>query len=231
MLLSLSKSIGSSYRHLAIIFMIMTVILTLVRGIFHDQFKDDYLNYLAPCVAPFGILFLLFMIRVIIRLGVSTRMVRFILLLFFVSIAVRITTLFFLENMQFRFVAGLVSSSTLFFMQAICVYFMCVNLFLDETPIKEKLWASVCVYFMLAATFASLYSLLLTINPDALGVPLTNPMEIYILGMVFSFNVMSGIDPVYDHATETVRMTAVLESILSMLFMVILIGRLLGSRE
>jgi hypothetical protein len=231
MLLSLSKSVGSSYRHLAIIFIIMTVVLTVVRGIFHDAFKDEYLKYLVPCVAPFGILFLIFMIRVVIRLGVSTQLVRFILVLFFISISIRILTMFFLDNMQFRFVAGLISSSTLLVMQATCVYFMCLNLFLDETPIKEKLWASVCVYFMLAASFGSLYSLLLTINPDAFGVPLSNPMEIYILGMVFSFNVMSGIDPVYDHATETVRMTAVLESILSMLFMVILIGRLLGSKD
>jgi len=56
-------------------------------------------------------------------------------------------------------------------------------------------------------------------------------MEVYILGLVYSFNVISGLDPIYEHASETIRMTAILESIFSMLFMVILMGRLLGSKE
>jgi len=108
---------------------------------------------------------------------------------------------------------------------------MCSNLFIDTNPIKEKLWASVCVYFMIGATFGTLYSLLITVNPGSFGMELTRPLDIYIMGLVYSFNVISGLDPIYEHVSETIRMAAVLESIFIMLFMVILIGRLLGSKD
>jgi len=84
---------------------------------------------------------------------------------------------------------------------------------------------------MIGATFGTMYSLLLTANPGALGMELSRPVDIYIMGMVYSYNVISGLDLIYERASETIRMTAVLESIFTMLFMVILIGRLLGSKD
>jgi len=209
----------------------MATIVTIVRGVFHDIFKDDYLTYLAPTVAPFGILFLVFMVRLVRNLGVGGRFITFILSLLVGAILFRIVSILFLTGTQLGTVLGFLSSTFLLGMQGTCVYFMCNNLFIQENPIKEKLWASVCVYFMIGATFGTVYSLLLILNPTGFGMELTRPAEIYIMGLVYSFNVISGIDPVYEGASETIRMTAVLESIFSMLFMVILIGRLLGSKD
>jgi len=231
MLLNLSRTATSSYRHLAIVFLFMTVVLTIVRGIYHDAFGEDYMYYLGPSVAPFGILFLLFMIRLVINLGVRVEIIRFILACLVGAIILRGTTILVIEEPATKLVTGLLSSTLLLIMQGTCVYFMCVNLFLEANPIKEKLWASVCVYFMLAAMFGSINSLIGLVDPEAFGVKLSNPMEVYVLGLVYSFNVVSGIDAVYEKASETIRMTAVLENICSTLFMVILIGRLLGSKE
>jgi len=231
MLFKLNKSVSSSYGHLATIFFIMATCLTLVRGVFHDIFGENYLIYLGPLVMPVGILFFVFMVRVIKNLGVDKRFVNVTLGLLVVALVLRVTTVLIIRGGHLYMVLSSISSSLLIIMQFICVYFMCHNLFIETNPIKEKLWASVCVYFMIASTFGTLYSLLLTLNPQGLGMPLSNPADIYILGLVYSFNVVSGIDPVYDHASETIRMTAILESIFSMLFMVILIGRLLGSKD
>ena len=231
MLFKLNKSVGSSYGHLAIIFFIMATMLTLVRGVFHDIFGEEYLSYLVPLVLPVGVLFFIFMVRLIRNLGVNKRFVRFILTLLASAIILRLITVLMVSDEQLKFIFSSLSSSLLLIMQAICVYFMCVNLFIEANPIKEKLWASVCVYFMIGATFGTVYSLLIMINPVGLGVALSKPVDIYIMGLVYSFNVISGLDPIYEHASETIRMTAVLESIFTMLFMVILIGRLLGSKD
>lgn len=231
MLFKFNKSVSSSYGHLAIIFFVMTTVLTLVRGVFHDIFGDEYLRYLVPLVLPVGVLFFVFMVRLISNLGVNRRFVRFILTLLASAIVLRLTTILMVNNEQLMFIFSSLSSSLLLIMQAICVYFMCVNLFIEVNPIKEKLWASVCVYFMIGATFGTMYSILLMINPGGLGMELSRPIDVYIMGLVYSYNVISGLDPIYEHASETIRMTAVLESIFTMLFMVILIGRLLGSKD
>ena len=231
MFISFGRSVISSYRNLAIVFMTMTLVLTVVRGIYHDVFGSAYLTYLAPSVAPFGILFLMFMVRLVNNLGVRKEFVKLLVVLLLSAIIMRVFTIFVADDPQVKFVLSVLSSSFLLILQGICVYFMCINLFLDSNPIQEKLWASVCVYFMLAATFGTIYSIIGIVNPNSFGVQLNNPMEVYILGLVYSFNVVSGLDPIYEHTSETMRMTAVLESICSMLFMVILIGRLLGSKD
>jgi hypothetical protein len=231
MLFKLNKSVSSSYSHLAIVLIIMATLLTVVRGVLHDIFQDEYVIYLGPAIVPFAILFFVFMVRLIKNLGVSERIITLILGLLVSAILLRITTLLLLGDEQTKFILLTLSSALLLVIQSFCVYFMCSNLFIDTNPIREKLWASVCVYFMIGATFGTVYSLLITVNPGSLGMELSRPIDIYIMGLVYSFNVISGIDPVYEHASETIRMTAVLESIFTMLFMVILIGRLLGSKD
>ena len=83
---------------------------------------------------------------------------------------------------------------------------------------------------MLGAIFASLYSIFLILDPNSLGIHLINQAEVFIMGMVYSANILSGLDPVLQNTSITVQWTAVYESILGTLFLVILIGRLLGSK-
>jgi len=231
MVFKLNTTVTSAYRHLAIIFFIMATFLTVIREVFRDIFGDEYFKFLGPIVMPIGILFFVFMVRVIKNLGVQKVYVRFVLAFLVIGILLRIFIILFTTDIQIRFILGALSSGLLLAMQSVCVYFMSVNLFMDVNTIKEKLWASVCVYFMIGSTFGTLYSLLISFHPEALGIALTNPADIYIMGLVYSFNVISGLDPIYDHASQTIRMTSVLESIFIMLFMVILIGRLLGSKD
>lgn len=231
MAFKLDKSITSSYGHLATVFFILVTLLTLIRGIFQDIFGDNYLTYLIPLFMPLGISFFIFMVRLIQNLGVKKFYVNLILVLLVGAIGLRISTLLFISDEQIRVISGSLSSFLILIIQCICVYFMSINLFIEINPIKEKLWASVCVYFMIGATFGTVYSLLLTVNPGALGEVLTKPVEVYIMGLLYSLNVISGVDPIFEHASQTVRMTSVLESIFSMLFMVILIGRLLGEKD
>jgi len=134
MLFNLNKTASSSYRHLAIIFFLMVTILTVVRGVFHDIFGDEYLKYLAPLVLPVVVLFFVFMVRLIKNLGVKEQFFRFILGLLVSAILLRLLTIFVLSDAQPKFVFSLLSSTLLLIMQSTCVYFMCINLFVEENP-------------------------------------------------------------------------------------------------
>ncbi len=199
MVFKLNTSVSSSYGHLAIVFFGMITILTVIRGVFRDIFKEDYLDYLIPIVAPFGVLFFLSIVRLVRKLGVSERLFRAIVAMLIVAVLFRISSVLFVSSGEVQVGFALLSSACLLSIQGIAVYFMCNNLFIEENPMKEKLWASVCVYFMIGSTFGTLYSLVLAINPGAFGTLLSSPMEIYIIGLVYSFNIISGLDPVYEN--------------------------------
>ena len=139
MLLKLNKSVSSSYGHLAIIFFIMATILTLVRGVFRDIFGEEYMSYLAPLFIPIGILFFVFIVRLIKNLGVNERFVKFILGLLASAILLRLITVLIISDTDLKFISSLLSSSLLLVMQSICVYFMSKNLFIEVNPIKEKI--------------------------------------------------------------------------------------------
>ena len=208
----------------------MLFIFTAVRSLFIELYGEAYLTYIGPIIGPAAILFFLLVVRTVRNLTSNINLVRGILATLILGILMRVSS-FFIPADELKMILGLVSSSLFIIMLSVCVYFMCVNLFIEENPIIEKLWASVCVYFMIGAIFASIYSIFLILNPSAMGVPLLNPAEVYILGMVYSTNVISGLDPVFQDTTDTIKMTAVYESIISTLFLVILIGRLLGTKS
>jgi len=116
MLFRLNKSISASYGHLALIFFIMATILTVVRGVFHNIFGDEYLRYLVPIVLPFGVLFFVFMVRLIKNLGVNKRFIRFILGLLATAILLRLVTVLIIRDAQLNFIFSSVSSSLLLIM-------------------------------------------------------------------------------------------------------------------
>src|SRR6186713_2914927 len=104
MRLKLSTSVISSYRHMAIVFLVMTVVLTVIRGIYHDIFKDDYLRYLFPSFAPFGILFLITVVRLVRSLGVGERFVRFVLFLLIGAVILRGAAILLVRDASIQFI-------------------------------------------------------------------------------------------------------------------------------
>ncbi len=219
-------NIQNAYRDLTIGFFVLMLVITVVRSMLKESFGADYISYLIPVFAPSMLAMMILAIRVIAALDHGRTMTRTIVVILLSAIILRVLSVIFSEALTFYL--GLGSSLLLASALIIVVYRLSFNLFLESNHIIERLWASVCVYFIIGTTFASFYSIILIIYPDALGLTLMHPMEVYIYGMIYSLNVLSGFDPLITETSETIKMLAILESTVTTLFLVILIGRLLG---
>ena len=221
--------ISSAYRDLAIAFLVMQFIVTIVRSILREVYGSDYLPYLAVLFAPSMVLIFPLAIRVIIKLKASNFLIRAILAMFVTGILLRLIAVFLVEIPGDKLNLSLVSSFIIICILITMIYRMIINLFIENNHIIEKLWASVCVYFMIGAVFGTFYSILLLLNPGSMGIAMSHPIELYINGMIYSLNILSGFDPVFQQVSESFQMGAIMESTVATLFLVVLLGRLLGS--
>lgn len=223
-----TTKISKSYRSLALVFFALLIFITVIRSFFKQYFGEEYLSYLLPVFAPLAIWFIVNILRLIYTLGVDRMIMNGIYLVLAVAVILRILSGAFMSNGPLYMNLSLLSSFLLASVQFTATYFMCVNLFIEETSLIEKLWASVAVYFMIGASFGSIYTLLIFVDSNALGFQITNPSDIVIEGIVHSMNIISGLDPIHGGAKAMVKNVEILESTVITLFLVILIGRLLG---
>jgi hypothetical protein len=220
--------ISSAYRDLAIGFMAIIFLVTMVRSLLKEALGDDYIRILVPLFAPLMVVLFALSFRVIAKLKVSKSIIYTLIGLLIAAVGIRITS-FVIGESQLKQIFSLLSSFLILLVWAAIIYRMVINLFGEGSHIIEKLWASVCIFFMIGIVFGSYYSIVLLFNPDSLGVAMTHPMEIYINGMIYSLNVLSGFDPVFQNPSDSIQMGAIMESLLAMLFLVVLLGRLLGA--
>jgi hypothetical protein len=219
----------SFYRHLAITFFLLVCLITVGRAVFKEIFGEDYIHHFVFVFAPTTLVAYVLALRVLYVLRVNRKIFYGLLGVVHLAILFRLATVLFSDFFYDRYFALLMVSPILFFISLIVVmYFICVDLFSTESVLSEKLWASVCVYFLIGVSFGSLYSAWILVNPLALGTPIYHPLEVYISGIIYSLNIISGFDPIYSNPVESVKLIAVLESSVATLYLVILIGRLLG---
>lgn len=220
---------GKAYRDLAIGFLIMQFIVTIARPLLMDIFGRDYLTYFVLIFAPSMIIIFPLAVRVVISLGANNKLIRTALGFFIIGILIRVFSIFSVEDFVAWQWLSLLSSAFLIIFLLMIIARMITNLFGEEGQLNEKLWASICVLFMFAAVFGTYYSILSILNPMAFGFPVEHSIEFYIHGMIYSLNILSGFDPVYSAVNEAIKMGAIMESTLSTLYLVVLLGRLLGS--
>lgn len=223
------KKLGSAYRDLALLYIAMVVIVTIIRGLLKSAFPDTYITYLGILFAPGMVLSLILSIRVVYRLRTSRLGLRVIIGMAITGIILRLFSILVMEDGVGQEVLGIISSLFMLSVIVTIMYRLSINLFIEENSIIDKLWASVCVYFLIGFSFGTLYSTYMLVHPDALGFELTQPIEIYIYGIIYSLNILSGLDPIYTNVSEEIQMGAILESTFLTLFLVLLIGRLLGT--
>lgn len=219
----------STYRHLAIAFFVVLCLITIGREIFRELFGNDYISRFALLFAPTVAIAYVLALRVLYVLKVNKTVFYSLLGIVNVAILLRLATVLFSDFFKENVFTILLISPFLFFISMIAVmYFICVDLFSTHSILSEKLWASVCIYFLIGVSFGSLYSVWILADPMALGFSVTHPLEVYISGIIYSINVISGIDPIYNNPIESIKVISVLEGAIATLYLVILIGRLLG---
>lgn len=128
------------------------------------------------------------------------------------------------ENKQ---VPLLIIHGLLFPVEITIISFALRDLFSGKYISSDKLWGAACVYLMIAISFGSLYDLINIMRPGSLGADLPLGLPGYLECLYYSFNILGGLDTVYNDPTRLVRNLGVVEAVWGNLFVVLIIGKLL----
>ena len=116
----------------------------------------------------------------------------------------------------------------LFYTECTIIYFSILDIFKDETHLRNKLWGSACIYLMIGIAFGSLFDLLNIAHPGALGEVLPPGTSGYIRCIRYSMNVLAGTDSEFPNSIPLIVNLGVIESIWSNMYVVLVVGRLLS---
>ncbi|HMS51912.1 MAG: hypothetical protein IPI59_11775 [Sphingobacteriales bacterium] len=117
---------------------------------------------------------------------------------------------------------------TLMLTEILLVGFGITDLFSENYTTAQRIWASVCIYLMIGIGWGSLYEMLLAIDHNAFGVYLPAGMKGYSESIYHSFCNLAGISSIYTNPSTLVRNLGLIEGIWGNLYIVLLIGRVLG---
>ena len=107
---------------------------------------------------------------------------------------------------------------------AFCIY----DIFSQGTAFNDKLWGAACVYLMIGISFGSLYDIICIWKPSSLGKYFALGIASYTECIAYSMTVISGIDAPHENPNDLIKNISIVEAIWSSLFVMILVGRLLG---
>ena len=102
------------------------------------------------------------------------------------------------------------------------------DIFSGNRVTSDKLWGSACVYLMMGYAFGDVYDVLNLVNPGCFGVEIPVGFASYLSGVYFSYATLGGIEAGYENLSRLVRNVSVIEALWGNLYLVFLIGRILG---
>lgn len=122
----------------------------------------------------------------------------------------------------------LVIHGLLFPIEVTVISFAIRDIFSGEFLTPDKLWGAACVFLMTGISFGSLYDLICIIKPGGLGKEIESGLANYAECVTYSLSILGGADGGYPHVSKLIRNISVLEAVWSNLFVVLIIGKLMG---
>jgi hypothetical protein len=116
----------------------------------------------------------------------------------------------------------------LFPIEVTVIAFAIRDIFSGEFLTPDKLWGSACIFLMIGISFGSLYDLICIIKPGSLRKALELGLANYAECVTYSLSILGGLDPGQPEATRLIRNISVIEAVWSNLFVVLVIGKLMG---
>ncbi|MCS6809246.1 MAG: hypothetical protein RML40_10955 [Bacteroidota bacterium] len=118
--------------------------------------------------------------------------------------------------------------TSLVVMQAFIISLAIRDIFSGNRVTNDKLWGSACVYLMIGFAFGDIFDLLNLLSPGCFGVDIPIGFASYLSGVYFSYATLGGVETGFDNMSRLVRNVSVIESLFGNLYLVFLIGRILG---
>ena len=122
----------------------------------------------------------------------------------------------------------LIIHGLLFPIEITVISFAIGDLFSGEFLSPDKLWGAACVFLMTGISFGSLYDLICIIKPGSLGKDIESGLPNYAECVTYSLSILGGADGGYPNVSRLIRNISVLEAVWSNLFVVLIIGKLMG---
>jgi hypothetical protein len=140
-----------------------------------------------------------------------------------------ITGLEVVDNTSILFYWMMITSTSASLLSFVVLFYLMINdVFNEKHDITYRLWGSACIYLGIGATFGLTYCILGIMFPGEFG--LDGPLTIFqfIPCYNFSFYTLSGMESPFKGFSPLIMNIAVMESICSNLFIVLIVGRLLS---
>jgi len=119
---------------------------------------------------------------------------------------------------------------SLFTVETIVIY-NCVNdIFTGKKLSAEKIWGAACIYLMIGISFGSVYDLVNIANPGSMGLNVSQGLESYMVCIFYSMTIIGGHDAILE-TEPIIQNLGIIEAVWSNLFIVLLVGRLLGKPD
>jgi hypothetical protein len=116
----------------------------------------------------------------------------------------------------------------LFVIEVTVIGFAIRDIFTGDYLTPDKLWGAACIFLMIGISFGSLYDLLCIIRPGSLGEPVEMGLPSYSECVAHSMSILGGADPGHPNASKLIKNLSVIEAVWSNLFVVLIIGKLMG---
>jgi hypothetical protein len=118
--------------------------------------------------------------------------------------------------------------SLLFSIEVTVIAFAIRDIFSGEYLTPDKLWGAACVFLLTGQTFGSLYDLICIAKPGSLGQLIELGFANYSQCVTYSMGILGGMDPGFPNVSTLIRNISILEAVWSNLFVVLIIGKLMG---
>ncbi|HEY9046343.1 MAG TPA: hypothetical protein VIN08_10625 [Ohtaekwangia sp.] len=122
----------------------------------------------------------------------------------------------------------LIIHGVLFPIEVMVIGFAIRDIFSGEFLTPDKLWGSACIFLMIGISFGSLYDLICIVKPGSLGVAFGMGLPNYSECIRYSLCILGGLDPGLPDASRLIKNISVIEAVWSNLFVVLIIGKLMG---
>ena len=119
---------------------------------------------------------------------------------------------------------------SLFIVETIVIYHCVNDIFTGKKLSAEKIWGAACIYLMIGISFGSLYDLVNIVNPGSMGLNLSQGLESYMICIYYSMTIIGGHDAILE-TEPIIQNLGIIEAVWSNLFIVLLVGRLLGKPD
>lgn len=116
----------------------------------------------------------------------------------------------------------------LFAIEVLIISLAIRDIFTSRVISISSLWGAACVYLMIGISFGSLYDIINIAHPSAFGIDIPPGFDSYSESIYHSMCVLGGFSSVYSAPIKLVRNIGVIESVWCNLYLVLLIGRILG---